>query len=310
MTIAIGIDVAKENLAIYQNDTYVEIVNEASAIKAYFRQLSRKANILMEATGKYHRLAHKVLDEMGFSVMVINPYQSKHFAKALNLLCKTDKVDAKMLALFAERMDFKATPCASEGQTHLKDLSRHLDDLKQVKVSLEARARDSKGFVKSSLNKAIKTIEKEIEATEKALLAGIKADKAVYQNYKLLLGVPGIGSSTAVYLLSCLSELGMATRGQISALSGVAPMNNDSGSYSGRRYVRGGRRDIRHHLYMPVLGAATQHNERLKQFYQRLVAAGKPKKVALIACIRKLIVWCNAMLQNQQPWDSKMTCPS
>lgn len=257
----------------------------------------------MEATGKYHRSAHQSLEQMGFQVMVINPYQSKHFAKALNLLCKTDRVDGRMLSLFGEKMMFKPTVCSTEIQQNMQNLSRHLEDLKKIKVSLELRKREADGFVGRSLDNAINALKKEIKKTKDALENEVNSDKTLEHNADLLMSIPGIAQTTAICLLSYLKELGLVNNREIAALSGLAPVNNDSGLFKGKRRIKGGRHDVRSSLYLPCLGAATQHNPRLKRFYNKLVDAGKPKKVALTACMRKLIIWANALLASGQPWN-------
>lgn len=303
MSISIGIDIAKEKIDCYCNDVHTQVSNNAKAIKAHFKSFDKSLRVIMEATGKYHRTAHRELEELGFQVMVVNPYQSKHFAKALNLICKTDKVDAWMLAQFGKKMDFKATPCATKKQEKIQDLSRHLDDLKKLKHGLEMRIRESQGFIKKSLAKALHPLNKEIKATEKELKSLVDNDKSLSEKKVLLLSIKGIGETTAIVLLCYLKELGHLNKRQIAALSGLAPINNDSGKFRGKRRIQGGRHDIRSHLYMPILGAATQHNPRLKAFYERLIAAGKPHKVALTACMRKLIVWANALLTTGEYWN-------
>jgi len=298
-----GLDIAKDKIDIYLDGQYSQIANNEKCIKNQFEGVDRSCRIVLEATGKYHRLSHQVLDKMGFEVMVVNPYQSKHFAKAMNVICKTDKVDAKILADYAERMQFKATAKASEDQEKMQDLSRYLDDLKQSKHTFDMRLRESVGFISESLHCTINTLVAQISKTE-AELKGLIVDDAEQSNrMELLMTIPGIGERTAISLLSYLRELGTANKRQIAALSGLAPMNNDSGTHQGKRRIRGGRRDVRRHLYMPILGAATQHNKRLNVIYTRLVEKGKPKKVALTACMRKLVVWANAILTTGQPWQ-------
>lgn len=303
MSISMGLDIAKEKIDCYCDGVHSQIANNAKAIKGHFSAISRECQILMEATGVYHRTAHRVLEQMGFGVMVINPYQSKHFAKALNLICKTDKVDAKLLWLYAEKMDFKVTVCAEQEEETLQDMSRHLSDLKEVEHSFTMRLREATGVVKKSLTKLLGATQREILMIEKSLLTLIEADESLSKKCDCLTSIPGVGEVTAVFLLSSLRELGRVNKREIAALSGLAPMNNDSGQFKGKRRMRGGRREIRAHLYMPILGAATQHNPRLKAFYQRLVASGKPKKVALGACMRKLIVWANTLLATEACWD-------
>lgn len=302
MILTAGIDVSKDKLDIFYNNQHVSIKNDQQSIKEYFSGISKSSQIVLEATGKYHRLSHTVLTEMGFAVMVINPYQSRHFAKSLNINCKTDKVDAKILSLYGEKIGFTKTPPLTDTELHLQELMRHLDDLKKIKLELQARKRESRGFVNSSLDKAIASITEEIKATEKELDEAIDKDAALKEKVNLLLTIPGIGQTTAMSLICLLRELGSVNKRQIAALAGLAPFNNDSGKFKGKRMIKRGRHDVRTHLYMPILGAATQHNPRLKNFYDHLIAKGKLKKVALTACMRKIIVWANAMLTTMTTW--------
>jgi transposase len=197
---------------------------------------------------------------MGFSVMVINPFQSRNYARALNILCKTDKVDATVLASFGERMEFHETLPLSEMEELLQELSRHLDDLKAIRKNIVLHLQSAQGFIAKSLKKTLKTIDKEIEETEKQLKEAVAKDPQLLKNCNLLMSIPGVGEPTALTLLSYLRELGQATKREISALSGLAPINNESGNYKGKRRIRGGRHDVRVALYMPILGAVTKHN--------------------------------------------------
>ena len=301
--IAVGIDVSKCKLDIFYSDKCFSISNDKKEIKTFFtNRLEKDSRIVVEATGKYHRLVQKELVIMGYEVMVINPYQSRHFAKSINVICKTDAVDAKILQLYAEKMDFKPSVPIAKKQLEMQELSRHLDDLKKIKLDLELRLRDSDGYVKKSLSTAIKAIKKQIKETEKKLEESVNKDEQTSEKCSLLTSITGIGKQTAIMLLSNLRELGSLNKSEIVALSGLAPMNNDSGSFKGKRYVRGGRKDIRSKLFMPILGAATKHNKRLKAFYEKLTAEGKAKKVALTACMRKLIIWANAILASGKEW--------
>ena len=234
--------------------------------------------------------------------MVVNPYQSKHFVKAMNLLCKTDRVDARVLSFFGERMEFKATICPSETEQTLQDLSRYLNDLKEIKLQLESRHREAKGFISKSLGSSITSIKNQIKRTEDELDKMISENELLEEKVKLLQSIPGIGRATAIVLITCFRELGTLNKKEIAALAGLAPVNNESGKFQGKRRIKGGRHEVRANLYMPTLGAATQHNETLKNFYHRLVDGGKPKKVAITACMRKLVVWANSILASGQPW--------
>ena len=161
MSISVGLDISKSKIDVFYADKHSVIINEKSSIEKFFQKLDKTSKIVMEATGKYHRLAHRSLTQLGFEVMVINPYQSKHFAKALNLICKTDKVDAKMLSMYGEKLDFKVTQCCNEKQEELQDLSRYLDDLQEIRHGLEMRKSESDGFIKESLETTLLTLKEE-----------------------------------------------------------------------------------------------------------------------------------------------------
>lgn len=305
MIITVGLDISKDKIDYYYDEGRAgEIANTRKAIKALFASLKEVRLVVMESTGKYHRAAQHTLSDLELPVRVINPYQSRHFANALNLFCKTDKVDAKMLWQFGKQMPYETTECPSKKQEQLLDLSRHLDDLKQVHQDIVKRKELSCEMIQGSLKRVADKLAKEIKHTEQALCQLIKSDEDLNEKLQILVSIPGVGRLTGILLLCLLRELGSLNKRQVAALAGLAPMNQDSGTKQGKRRLRGGRRDIKSHLYMPMLGAATQHNERLIACYQRLVAAGKPKKVALVACMRKLIVWANALLASGKKWDN------
>jgi len=308
MSLSIGIDVAKKKLDIFDGERAFTIDNDEKAITKAFEGYPRDSRIVIEATGKYHRLTHSVLHEMGFKVMVINPFQSRHYAKAMNIQCKTDGVDAKVLSRYGNGVEFKESVPESANQAQMRELSRHLDDLKQMKTELELRIRESERFILASLECVRESLLKQIEETETRLKEISSSDDDMRRNRDLLTTMPGVGETTAIMLCSYLKELGKVSKTEISALTGLAPMNNDSGTFRGKRRIRGGRHEVRRALYMPVLGAATRHNPRLMALYKRLIEAGKPKKVALTACSRKLVVWANAMLANNQTWQEANAC--
>lgn len=307
MSLSIGIDVSKKKLDIFDGKRAFTIENDDKAIRNAFKGYALDSRIIMEATGKYHRLAHAVLHDMGFKVMVINPYQSRNFAKAMNILCKTDGVDAKVLSLFGKSVEFKESKPERANQALMRDLSRHLEDLKRMKTELELRLREADGFILASLKEVKDSLLSQIARTESQLKEISSSDDQISKSKGFLTTIPGIGETTAIMLCSLLKELGHVSPKEIGALTGLAPMNNESGTFKGKRRIRGGRHEIRCALYMPVLGAATRHNPRLMALYKRMVQNGKPKKVALTACARKLIVWANAMLANNQPWQETTT---
>lgn len=303
MTLTIGVDVAKSKLDIFDGIGIATIQNNCESITQFFKQYEQKSHVVLEYTGKHHRLAHRILHDMNFEVMAVDPYQVRNFARANRIQCKTDKLDAKVLKSFGEKMEFEKTIPASDDNTRLTDLNRHLGYLNETLGNFKRRIMDCEGEVKDSMLRVIDNLKKEIKAVEEQLNQLVNSDEQKSHKAKLLQTIPGIGRATAIALLCGLNEIGSATRQEIAALAGVAPINNDSGTMKGKRHIRGGRWEVRRALYMPVLGAATRHNKRLKQDYERLVAAGKPKKVALTACMRKLLVWANAVLLSNKPWN-------
>lgn len=300
--IAIGIDIAKEKIDIWMNGTLTTLKNEEKEISEFFKSVPKESRTVMEATGRYHRLTHRILSEQGLPVMVINPYQSRHFARAMNITCKTDKVDAKMLSLYAERMPFEPQEICSKSEEEMQNLRRYMDDLIETRTSLLRRLHEAKDFEKESLERIIETLEKEIKDTEQKLYEIIQADAELKRRQEILESIDGVGRRTAITLQSLMKELGQMSRQEAAALAGLAPMNFDSGGMQGKRRIQKGRHDVRRHLYMPILGAVTRHNAVLKAFYKKLIDAGKPPKVALTACMRKLIIFANALLRKGEKW--------
>lgn len=300
--LSVGVDIAKYKVDVFYSGKNYTIKNNELELKNFFINLPNKSKVVMEATSKYHRLSQKILHNLNFDVMLINPFQSRNFAKAMNVICKTDKVDAKVLSVFGEKMDFKPTLIAKESEIRMQELSRHLDDLSKIKMALERRLEEADPFVAKSLKSTIKKLILEIEKSRQELEKVVNSDDEIKKKCNLLQTIPGIGKQTAIMLLSNLKELGKLSRNQITALAGLAPRNNESGTHQGKRYVRGGRIEIRSHLFMPTLGAATMHNKRLNFFYKSLVERGKDKKVALTACMRKIIIWANIIIATGQAW--------
>jgi transposase len=306
MIITIGIDVSKHKLDIYSsNKQYDNIANKREAIYDYFRNLKLANNsevrVVLEATGKYHRLAHEVLDLLGFKVMIINPYQSRNFARAMHLLCKTDKVDAKLLCLYGERMEFKESSNFSAEQEELLELARRKEQLQQELVRETNRLKVAHIRTEGSIKRAIKFFEEEIALVDEELVATTKKDEELNNKLEIMTSTPGIGKATAISLLAYLPEIGSLSRREVAALSGLAPVNRDSGTMKGKRSIQKGRGNIRHALYMPILNAI-RNNPVIKKFYLHLKEQGKQGKVALTACMRKLITILNLMIKNGTKW--------
>ncbi len=303
MSIAIGIDVSKETLQIDDGEHNFSIKNTAASLIKAFVTIEKPAKIVLEATGKHHRLAHRVLCELGYAVMVVNPRQSAHFAKALNWQCKTDKVDARMLCCYAAQMPFKATALLSKGEETCQALVRCLLNLRKTYVQYSLRRQGETGLALASTERMLSQLKKEMSRVNQDLLEQLNLEPKYTEKLELLCSIPGIGKKTAVILICLLRELGALSKNQVAALAGLAPINRDSGKSIGRRSIAGGRHDVRSELYLPVVGAATQHNRRLQEFYDRLIAKGKPAKVALTACMRKLLIWANAILAMGKTWE-------
>jgi transposase len=303
--IPVGIDISKEKIDVCIQGDVSSLPNTKKAILKFFKPyVGKELQVVMESTGIYHRLSHELLHSMNISVMIINPYQSRNFAKAMNIACKTDKVDAIMLATYAERMAFtKSTPlstCAKE----LQALQRHLADLKQTHTQYVVRLKDASGYVASSTQLLMSMIERQIKGTVEKIACIVQKDKNLKARKDILSSIPGVGERTAFALMALMPELGKLTRNAACALSGLAPMDFSSGKYVGKKRIQKGRHDVRMHLYMPMLGAVTKHNKTLKVFYDRLVKSGKPKKVAITAAMRKFIVIANGLLNRGELWQN------
>jgi len=306
--IYIGIDVSKASLDIYNTDnvSYYQVDNSVSGIKKLMSTFKKNSNdqilITLEATGGYEKLTAKTLVEHGFSVAVINPRIIRDFAKASGKLAKTDKIDAKIIAAYAEIMKPESRFVFNENHEKITELSTRRTQLVAMIVAEKNRLDKVNGEIKKSILRIIKMLEKELAEIDSKLNASIMADETFAQKHALLKSVKGIGKKTAAALIAYLPELGTLEERQIAALAGLAPFNCDSGKMRGRRMIWGGRSSVRTSLYMATI-AATRFNKAIKTFYQRLVNAGKPKMVALTACMRKLIIIINAMVKSNQPWQ-------
>ncbi len=305
--IIIGIDVSKSKLDIWDSNNKFKVIdNQESAIADYFLSFKKDystVRIILEATGKYHRLAHQILSDMGFDVMVINPYQSRNFAKAMNLNCKTDKVDARMLCSYGQAMEFENTKVLDPEQELLVELSRRKEQLQGDLVREANRLKVAHKELINSIEHHINFLKQQISDIDNQLNEAVVNNPELKQKLDILTSVPGIGKISALTLIAQLPELGFVSRRQISSLTALAPINNDSGKMKGRRSINNkGRIMIRRSLYMPIL-SAIRNNPTIKKFYHHLKQQGKESKVAIIACMRKLITILNLMLKNNTKWN-------
>jgi transposase len=306
----VGIDVAKEHLdvAVRPDGTGWRVANDAAGIAALVARLPEPppALIVLEATGGYERPLAAALAAAGLSVAVVNPRQARDFARATGQLAKTDRLDARALAHFAEAVRPPARPVPSaEAQALAAILARR----RQVVGMLTAeqhRLGTATPPVRERIAAHIAWLEQELADLDAELARAIAAYPAWRERDALLRSVPGVGPVLSTTLLAELPELGALSRHEVAALAGVAPLNRDSGTRRGKRAVWGGRARVRGALYMAAL-AATRHNPAIATFYQRLCDAGKAKKTALVACMRKLLTILNALLHHRTPWRSAAT---
>ncbi len=308
---AVGIDVSKQTLEVCCNEQSQVFANDLAGIEALTKHLHAQAIdlIVVEATGGYEAACVCALQAAGLAVALVNPRQARDFAKAMGYLAKTDRIDALMLARFAallarqsERDRYIKTLDSEERQT-LQALLMRRRQLVEMLTAERNRLAISHRAARPSIRKLIQTLRELLRPIDRQMARHIAKHSADLG--ALLQSVKGIGPTTMASLIGELPELGRLSARQISALVGVAPFNRDSGAWRGQRHIKGGRAHLRTTLYMATL-VATRHNQVIARFYQRLIAAGKPKKVALVACMRKLITILNAMVRTGQHWDSTL----
>lgn len=303
----IGIDVCKDWLDVHvrpQNQS-VRVSNTASGVTELVSQLSepeRVGRIVLEATGGYERQVALSLAQLGYPVVVINARQARSFAKAANQLAKTDRVDAALLAWFGEAMKPEVRPLSSEHQQALQDLVTRRRQLVEMLTAEQNRASGLRGNAQADVKAHITWLRERIKHLDEQIETQIQQAQTDQTHYRQLKSVPGVGKVVAATLLALLPELGKLSTAKISALVGVAPLNRDSGNKSGKRTIFGGRAPVRQLLYMATL-VATRHNPVIQAFYTRLLSRGKPVKVALVACMHKLLGILNAMLKQGTDWQ-------
>jgi transposase len=306
----IGIDVSKGRLdvGVLPSKEVWCCANDAAGIAELVKRVKplKPKLIVLEATGGYEAHVALALADAGLPVAVVNPRQVLDFARATGQLAKTDKLDALLLALFGERVqpEVRALPdaVAREFEALLARRRQLVDMLSQEKNRLQLAVSDD---VRRGVAKHVRWLERELKELDTRIKNSVKQSPLWRAKDDLLQSVPGVGSITSHTMLSLLPELGQLDRKRIAALVGVAPHACDSGTMRGKRVIWGGRRTVRNVLYMAALTAAFK-NPVIKPLYQRLIAAGKPRKVALVACMRKLLTILNAMVRDGSPWKVAM----
>lgn len=305
--IYVGIDVSKNVLDIYQSQDkqFLTAPNSIEGVKTLKSRLKKypksQVHIGMESTGGYEKLVAKELLKKGYAVSIINPRFIRNFARSTNKLAKTDKLDAKTIATYCEKMEPKAKTELDENHEEIADLVARRDQLVSMIVAEKNRLQHASRDIRKSIKGIIELLKKELKTIEMKLKKAIATSKKYAERHELLTSMKGIGSVTANALIVHLPELGTLEDKQIAALAGVAPFNCDSGKMKGKRFIWGGRRAVRTALYMATM-AAIRSNKAIKAFYERLVQKGKARMVALTACMRKLLIIMNAMMRNNQPW--------
>lgn len=304
--IFVGIDVAKATLdiAVHGDPAVTQQPNDADGIAAVVATLAKLAPtlIVVEASGGWEMGLVAALAAAGLPVAVVNPTRVRYFAKAMGQYAKTDKLDARLLARFAERVRPEVRPLKQGDQALLSQVISRRQQLVKMLTMEKNRRSTTQGEMRTQLNSHIQWLKAEIKALNDKLHQLIDASPQWQAKEQVLRSMPGVGPVTALTLLADLPELGELNRQKIAALVGLAPINKDSGNKQGKRRIFGGRVSVRCVLYMAALSAA-KTNPVISTFYERLVAKGKAKKVALTACMRKLLVMLNAMIRDMQPWQ-------
>jgi len=305
-TKVIGIDVGKEKLDvgnISEKKVRVWANNEADRAELIEWVVAQKASlVVVEASGGYEAAVVSELVACGQEVALVNPTRVRAFARAEGILAKTDKIDARVIARFGATMKPKARARREKEQVALNEQVTRRRQLVLILTAEKNRLQTASAAMQAHISSHITWLQAEIEALEQQISQTIKANPAWAETARRIESVPGIGFVTAATLVADLPELGHLNRQKIAALVGVAPFNHDSGKHRGKRRVFGGRTSVRSALYMATL-SATKHNPVIKVFYQRLLDKGKLKKVALTACMRKLLVILNTMVKSGQDWN-------
>jgi transposase len=308
ITIVAGIDVSKDSLDVHvlPEGWKEQVSNTEDGIGILRQRFSdQKVDlIVLEASGGYEIPLVIKLSMARLPVVVVNPRRVRDFAKSLGILAKTDEIDAAVIAEFGVRMKPAVRPLSEERYSQLRQLVARRRQVRDMLTAEQSRVSSAWGDLRQAIERHIKWLEKELMELDQQIRDEIEQSPLWQAKNDLLESVKGVGPVLASTLIACLPELGVLDRKQITALVGLAPFNRDSGHFRGKRMVQGGRGEIRRVLFMGTR-VATQHNPVIRSFYQRLRAAGKPDKVAMTACMHKLLLILNAIMRSKNPWQ----CP-
>ncbi len=301
----VGVDVGKSflDVCIHEKQISFQEENTAKGIQSILKRLSyyRIERLVVEATGRYEFALVEAAYLKAIPVCIMKPLSIRRYAGAVEQLAKTDKIDAKIIAEFAAVIKPRPTPEKSKNLLAIKDLLARRRQLMEIRTQELNRLQIMGKRLEASCKRIIKVIDKEIDRIETLLTEHIDEETEWSEKRELLISTPGVGNTLVFTLLADLPEIGTLNNKEISALVGVAPINRDSGAMRGKRKVQGGRATVRTILYMATL-SATQCNPVIKNFYRKLVAQGKHKKVAIVACMRKFITILNAMVRDKKEW--------
>jgi transposase len=310
--VVVGIDVAKDKVdacirSLSLKGTWPSTVQDRRKLIAWLRK-HEVGKAVMEASGGYERDWAKALREADIEVRIVDPKRVRSFARSAGRLAKNDAIDAEMIAWFAETFGEAPGQAYDAAREKLSQIMNARQGLLELQTNLQNRGEHAGPEpVQKMQARLLKQLALEIDKLEAAIAVLIKATPHLAERAEIIESVPGVGRITSAGLIAAMPELGQVSNKVAAALLGTAPYDDDSGRRRGERHIKGGRRKVRNLFYMACLGAATRHNPVLKAFYRRLIAKGKEPKVALVACMRKLIVILNTMIARRQKWDPSLS---
>ena len=305
----IGVDVGKANLdiALHPSGQFHTIPNTEAHIRHFVKILKNYnvERIVVEASGRYEHALVQACDQAGLPIIVVNPISVRRYAQAIGVLAKTDRIDAQVIARYAATLKPEIKPIPDKTSRKIKDLLIRRSQLLEMSTMEKNRLQILPKYLHRSIKSLLRVLQSQIETVTRQIDQEVAKVDQWRTKMEIMTSVPGVGKVLAYTFLSELPELGSLNRKEIAALVGVAPINRDSGKLNGKRRIRGGRHRVRTVMFMAML-SSIQCNPVFKRFYERLKAQGKIPKVALIACMRKMIVVLNTMLKNQEPWRENM----
>ena len=306
VTTCVGIDVSKDRLDVHMlpSGEAFAVARDGKGLESLVERLTALdvSLIVLEATGGFETTVAAALASAGLPLAVVNPRQIRSFAKALGKLAKTDAIDAEVIALFADKVRPQARPLPTSDARALGELvARRRQIVEMIGMEANRRRHAADKRLAKTIDRHLAFLEKELAAVDADIDTDMRASPAWREKEDLLASVPGVGPVTARTLIAELPELGSLDRRKLAALVGVAPFNRNSGAWRGHRMIGGGRTSVRNVLYMAAL-VAIRHNPAVRATYQRLVNRGRPKKVAIIACLRQLLTILNAIVRTKSPW--------